>query len=163
MVRGATLLFLGLLACNSDALYDSAEPESTGEPASTGGSTGTPTTGEPGSTGTSTGADTSTGGGSTGEPPPPEKTCEDFLNCIGPCALTMDPMCFADCADGLSPEALPQLAGLGICVGGGCFESGACSLQTLQDPACLLCLGLGLLNPNPPGCEEQAAACHMSS
>jgi hypothetical protein len=165
MSRGATsaLVFLGLFACNSDALFDSAAPESTGEPGST-GSTGevVTTTGEDASTG-STGAG-STGAGSTGEPPPEEKTCEDFLNCIPPCALSMDPMCFADCAEGLSPDALPQLGQLGLCVGGGCFESGACelSLESLQDPLCLACIGLGLLNPNPPGCEEQADACHMS-
>lgn len=155
------LMFLGLSACNSDALYDSAAPESTGE-ASTGSTGEVVTTGEPASTG-STGA-ASTGAESTGEPPPEEKSCEDFLACIPPCALSMDPMCFADCADGLSPDALPQLGQLGLCVGSGCFESGACelSLESLQDPLCLACIGLGLLNPNPPGCEEQADACHMS-
>lgn len=158
MSRGALLVSLGLFACNSDALFASAGPESTGEPESTGGSTAVivPTTGEPGSTGSTGG--TSTGGDTTGEPPP-DKTCEDFLECLGPCALSADLECIAACGTDLPPEELAKLAMLGLCVGGNCFESGTCTLDTLQDPACLACLALGLLNPNPPGCEAQAEAC----
>lgn len=160
MSRSALVVSLGLLACNSDVLLDSAGPTSTGEPESTSSSTGVPTTGEPGTS--TTGATSTTGGDSTtGEPPPPEKTCEDFLDCLGPCALSADPECIVGCGEGLAPDELLKVGQLVACVGGGCFESGACTPDTLQDPICLACLGLGLLNPNPPGCEAEADACSM--
>ena len=160
MLRRASLVLgLGLLACNSDDLpaqATGAGPDSTGAATSTGdptttGTTALPTTGDP-TTGSFV-ADTSTG------EPPPEVTCRDVLECVGPCAFMLDPACFQGCAEGLTPEEVAKIAALGLCVGQNCFEAGSCTLDTLQDPACLACIGLGILIPSPPGCEEQAEAC----
>ena len=57
-----------------------------------------------------------------------------------------------------SGEGMKVLA-LGSCVVQACFESGACSVDTLQDPLCLACIGLGLLSESFKGCEEQGADC----
>jgi hypothetical protein len=161
LVLSACLVSGAGLACNSDDLFAAS---------STGGvleTTGTPTTGAPdpttGSTtiAETTGDDTSgfiTTGDSTTELPP-EQTCRDVLNCVGMCALTLDPACFQMCTEGLDPDEAMKAIALGACIGQGCFTSGACSLDTLQDPLCLACIGFGILDKNPPGCEEQAEAC----
>ena len=62
-------------------------------------------------------------------------------------------------ANGLPPDQAANAIGLGLCIGMGCFESGACSIDTLQDPLCLACIGFGLVNQTAPGCEDQAEAC----
>lgn len=162
MLRRASLV-LGLFACNSD---DPLAQETGGETLVTStGAASTSTGPEPTSTGTTlvptTGEGTSSGfiaGSSTGEPPP-EVTCRDVLECIGPCAFMLDSECFLGCTEGLTPEEVSKLGALALCVGQGCFEAGTCALDTLQDPACIACVGLGVLVPSPPGCEEQAEAC----
>lgn len=149
------LLLLPGLACNSDDLFG-AEPATTTGDETTGTSTGTtaePTTGEPTTTG-----DLTTGT-STGEPPP-DTSCDEFLACLGPCALSADVMCILGCTEGLPPDEAMKVGDLLVCIGQGCFESGACTQDTLQDPICLACLAFGLMNKHPPGCEDQADACY---
>lgn len=156
MPRGALLaLVLGLAACTSDDLRGADSASSTG-PEST--SSSSSSTGEPTTTGSSSSSGSSSGSSSTGAPPA-DTTCDEFLQCLGPCALNFDLQCILDCADGLPPDEAAKVGQLIGCVGLGCFESGACTPETLQDPLCLACLGLGLLNPNPPGCEAEADAC----
>lgn len=143
------------LACNSDATFDVDLSTSTGAE-TTGTSTGTtaiPTTGD-----ITTGDGTSSSS-TTGEPPP-ETSCDEFFACLGPCALSADLMCIFDCAQGLPPDEAMKVGGLLVCVGQICFESGACTQDTLQDPICLACIAFGLMNPKPPGCEDEAAACY---
>lgn len=162
MLRARLVLLVGLgaaLACNSDDTGAIA-----GSSTSTGGST---STGEPdsSSSSSSTGIPTTTGGesSSTGDPttgePPPEQTCRDVLMCVSQCALSLDLECFQACAGDLPPEEGMKALALGACIVQGCFGSGACSPETLQDPLCLACIGFGLLSDSSPGCEEQAADC----
>lgn len=156
MTRKLSLvLVVGLQACTSD---DPAGADTASS--STGGTTGgssSSTTAEP-TTSTTDASSSTTGGSSTGELPP-DTSCGEFLQCLGPCALSFDVQCILDCSQGLPPDEAAKVAQLIGCVGLGCFDSGACALDTLQDPLCLACLGLGLLNPNTPGCEAEADAC----
>ena len=163
LVLSASLVLGAGLACNSDDLYAVEGSSSTGAAAT---SSGEPTTGEPGTSSTSSSSDASsstgpadTGDAATSEPPPPQQTCEEVLMCVGECALTLDPACFQMCAEGLEAEEASKAFDLLLCVGSGCFESEACTPETLQEPLCLACLGFGILNKNPPGCEEEADAC----
>jgi hypothetical protein len=151
--RRPPLVLCAALACNSDDPF--AAEESTGGGTTTTGAVD-PTTS--GASSTSTGDDPTTTGdeSSTGAPGP---TCRDILMCVGMCALTLDLQCFQGCADGLDPEEGQKALELGVCIAGACFESGACTPQTLQDPLCLACIGLGVLGNAPPGCEDQADAC----
>ena len=168
LVVSACLVLGAGLACNSDDLFlDEGSSSSTGEPATTGtpttgpvGSTSTadPTTGDFTTTGAGSSSTTSTGSDETTEVPP-EQTCRDVLMCVGECALMLDPACFQMCAAGLQPDEAAKAAALGLCVGQGCFASGTCSPDTLMDPACLACIGFGILTPKPPGCEAEAEAC----
>lgn len=165
LVVSACLILGAGLACNSDDLFLGEGSSSTGEPAT--GTTGTPTTGPVGSTTTDSttgfettgGESSSTTSGDETTEAPPEQTCRDVLMCVGGCALMLDPACFQMCAEGLQPDEAMKAAQLGLCVGQLCFESGACSPDTLMDPACLACIGFGILSPNPPGCEAEAEAC----
>ena len=163
MLRARLVLLVGLgaaFACNSDdtgAVVEASSTStggtstSTGLPTTTGGerssSTGDPSTT---TTGTTTGATTEA---------PPEQTCRDVLMCFTDCALTLDLACFQGCAGDLPPEEGMKALALGSCVVQACFESGACSVDTLQDPLCLACIGLGLLSESFKGCEEQGADC----
>jgi hypothetical protein len=158
--RLVLLVCLGAaLACNSDdtGAFVEASSTSTGEPGSSSSSTGAPTT-TTGEGSSSTGEPGTTTTGATTELPP-EQTCRDALTCFQGCAVSLDPACFQGCAEGLPPEEGMKALGLGACVVQGCFEAGGCSLETLQDPLCLACIGFGLLSDNPKGCEEQAEAC----
>ncbi len=165
----ACLLLGAGLACNSDDLFADAtgststgEPGTTGTPTTTGASstTGDPTTGDftTGAAESSSSSSSSSGGDETTEAPP-EQTCRDVLMCVGGCALTLDPACFQMCAQGLPPDEAMKAAQLGLCIGTSCFDSGACAPDTLMDPKCLACIAIGILSPNPPGCEDEAAAC----
>jgi len=166
LVVSACLILGPGLACNSDDLFLGEGSSSTGEPATT-TTTGTPTTGPVGSTSTTdattifetTGGESSSTGGDETTETPPQQTCRDVLMCVGGCALMLDPACFQMCAEGLQPEEAMKAGQLGLCIGQLCFESGACSPDTLMDPACLACIGFGILSPNPPGCEAEAEAC----
>lgn len=162
MLRARLVLLVGLgaaFACNSDdtGAVVEASSTSTGEPGSS-SSTGVPTT--TGGEGSSSTGDptTSTTTGATTELPP-EQTCRDVLMCFTDCALTLDLACFQGCAGDLPPEEGMKALALGSCVVQACFESGACSVETLQDPLCLACIGLGLLSDSFKGCEEQGADC----
>ena len=162
MLRARLVLLVGLgaaFACNSDdtGAVVEASSTSTGEPGSS-SSTGVPTT-TGGESSSSTGdPTTSTTTGATTELPP-EQTCRDVLMCFTDCALTLDLACFQGCAGDLPPEEGMKALALGSCVVQACFESGACSVDTLQDPLCLACIGLGLLSESFKGCAEQGAAC----
>lgn len=159
-VLSATLA-LCLGACTSDDLNfadatsssssssDTTAVPTTGVPDPTTSSSGDPTTGEP---------DPTTGDPTTGEPPP---TCGELLECLPGCLMDPDPAgCLGMCTEGLQPEQAADAIALGLCIGQGCFESGACSLETIMDPLCLACIGFGLISENPPGCEAQSDACN---
>lgn len=153
-------LALGLAACTSDDLFSAA---STGSSSSSSSSetTAVPTTDLPDPSTSSSGDPT------TGEPPvittgdpPPETTCGDLIDCLPKCLMDPDIAgCLGMCTQGLEPEAAMNAIALGVCIGTGCFESGACTLETIQETACIACLGFGLLSPKPPGCEDEAEAC----
>lgn len=153
-------LALGLAACTSDDLFAAA---STGSSSSSSSSetTAAPTTGAPDPSTSSSGDPT------TGEPPvittgepPPETTCGDLIDCLPKCLMDPDIAgCLGMCTQGLPPEEAMNAIALGLCIGQGCFEAGACSLETIQDPACIACLGFGLISKKPPGCEDEAEAC----
>lgn len=156
LVALGVVSWLSAVACNSDASLDLDPTTSTGDE-TTGTSTGTtavPTTGE---VTTTTGVDETTG---TTAAPPPDTSCDEFLACLGPCALSADIMCILGCTEGLPPDEAAKVGQLLVCVGQVCFDSGACSPDTLQDPICLACIAFGLMNKHPPGCEEQADACY---
>ena len=164
MLRARLVLLVGFgaaFACNSDdtgAVLE-ASSTSTGDPgsSSSSSSTGVPTTtGDGSSSSTTTTGDPTTGDPTTGEP---EQTCRDVLMCFSECALTLDLTCFQGCAGNLPPEEGMKALALGSCIVQGCFGSGACSVDTLQDPLCLACIGFGLLSDSTPGCEDQADDC----
>lgn len=162
MLRARLVLFVGLgaaFACNSDDTGAVVEP-STSTTTGDLGSSGSSSTGVPTTTGES--SSSSTGDPTTGDPTTgaPEQTCRDVLMCFSSCALTLDLACFQDCAGNLPPEEGMKALALGSCIVQGCFGSGACSVDTLQDPLCLACIGFGLLSDSTPGCEEQAADCN---
>jgi hypothetical protein len=162
MLRARLVLLVGLgaaVACNSDDTGAVVEPttgsSSTGEPGSS--STGTPTsTGDASSSSSSSTGDPTTGGSSTGAP---EQSCRDVLMCFASCAVSLDPACFQACAGNLPPEEGMKALALGSCVVQTCFMTMACTVDTLQDPLCLACIGLGLISESFEGCEEQGAAC----
>lgn len=160
-VLSATLA-LSLGACTSDDLL-AAGSTSSGSSSSSSDTTAVPTTGAPDLSTSSTG-DPSTGEptttATTGEPPP-ETTCGDLIDCLPGCLMDPDPVtCLGMCTQGLPPDQAMNAIALGLCIGQGCFESGACSLDMIQDPICLACIGFGLVSKNPPGCEDQADACN---
>lgn len=92
------------------------------------------------------------------EPPPP--TCREILECLANCLSqggTLD--CLGTCSEGAEPAETQAAAALMGCLARTCIQSGACTLDALDDPNCLTCIGLGLVVPVPTGCEEEAAAC----
>jgi hypothetical protein len=167
MSRARPVLFACLisgagLACNSDDLDALASTSGVPE------TTGTSTTGAPDPTTSSTTGDATTGDDTSGfitstgdatTEAPPEQTCRDVLQCVGMCALTLDPACFQMCTENLDPEEAMKAIALGACIAQNCFASGTCSVDTLMEPPCLACIGLGILTQNPDGCEDQADAC----
>ncbi len=161
-VLSATLA-LSLGACTSDDLF-AAGSTSSGSSSSSSDTTAVPTTGAPDLSTSSTGDPTTgaptTTSETTGEPPP-ETTCGDLIDCLPGCLMDPDPVtCLGMCTQGLPPDQAMNAIALGLCIGQGCFESGACSLDMIQDPICLACIGFGLVSKNPPGCEDQADACN---
>ncbi len=164
MLRARLVLLVGLgaaFACNSDDTGAVVEPgSSTGDSSSS--STGVPTTtGDSSSSSSSSTGDPTTGDPTTGDPTTgaPEQSCRDVLMCFAGCAVSLDLTCFQDCAGNLPPEEGMKALDLGSCIVQGCFGSGACSVDTLQDPLCLACIGFGLLSSSTPGCEAQGEAC----
>lgn len=156
------LVATALLACNSDDLGVLDEPDSTGSAGSSTSTTAPPTTGELSTTTTTTGTTTGedpTDGGSTTAAPEPPPTCGELLDCVLPCALSLDLGCAQKCAQGLDPGEAIEAFQLGLCVGMACFESGACSTENLTDPICLACIGFLIMDDKPKGCEAEAEAC----
>ena len=164
LLRARLVLLVGLGACNSDdtGAITEGSSTSTGDLGSSTSSTGVPTTTGGESSSSTTGLIHETTGDSTTEPTTgePEQSCRDALMCFSDCALTLDLACFQGCAEGLPPEEGMKALALGSCIVQGCFGTGACSVDTLQDPLCLACIGFGLLSESSPGCEEQGAACN---
>lgn len=160
-VLSATLA-LSLGACTSDDLV-AAGSTTSGSSSSSSDTTAVPTTGAPDLSTSSSGdpsTDEPTTTATTGEPPP-ETTCGDLIDCLPGCLMDPDPVtCLGMCTQGLPPDQAMNAIALGLCIGQGCFESGACSLDMIQDPICLACIGFGLVSKNPPGCEDQADACN---
>jgi hypothetical protein len=162
MLRTRLVLLVGLggaLGCNSDDTGAAPTSTSTGDPGSS--TTSAPTSTGDTSTGTSTGTSTTTVDPTTGDPTTgaPDQTCSDALMCFTGCAVSLDLACFQACTDNLPPEEGMKALALGACVVQGCFTSEACTVDTLQDPLCLACIGIGLLSKSDPNCKEQADAC----
>lgn len=87
------------------------------------------------------------------------KSCRDMLECVFGCVANLDPSCFAMCGEGADPAELQAAVGLITCLGGICIENGECSIPDFAAESCIGCIGLGLFLPQPPGCEDAAAAC----
>lgn len=94
------------------------------------------------------------------EPPPP-KTCRDILMCAFDCLLSggLNTSCLTMCGEGADQAELIAAGQLVACVGQQCFQSGKCTLEDPTSMTCLGCLGLGLIAPEPTGCEAEAMAC----
>lgn len=162
MLSARGLVLVLLAACNSDfpILMSSGDAStSTGQlPTTTGGaSTTSDDTTSSSSSSSSSSSESSSEGESTAAPP--EQTCRDVLDCVAMCALNFNLECFQACTENVSPEEGQKALALGGCIAQGCFTSGKCTPETLMELSCLGCLGLGLLNPKPEGCEDQAEAC----
>jgi hypothetical protein len=71
----------------------------------------------------------------------------------------MDMACMTGCAEGAEPAEGEAALALMTCVLNRCVEIGKCSLTDLQLEDCMTCVGVGLMAPEPTGCEEEAAAC----
>jgi hypothetical protein len=160
-------LAIALLACNSDEKPGAETSETTS-------STSDTDTTESGDETTDTG-------------PPPDRTCRDAIACIIGCAAKYptdpgpeDPelddyflACFLECGKDLEAEEALALIELVSCVSDKCYGEGQCiapggesagtdtdsETGPTQDEKCQTCLGAGLLDIEPPGCIEEAAAC----
>ena len=99
----------------------------------------------------------------TGEP---ETTCRDAIECLVMCQaqalLNPEPepdlSCFTECDMGLSTEEAYLLIKLAECIGQKCADEGACGPDG-TDNDCLTCIAANGQDPEPPGCQEEAAAC----
>jgi hypothetical protein len=97
---------------------------------------------------------------------PAETTCRDAIDCLVSCyaaaVLNMDPepnfMCFYECDMGLTKEEAYKLIELSECIGLKCTAEGSCGGEA-TDTDCLTCIAANANDPEPPGCEEQAANC----
>ncbi|MEE9382267.1 MAG: hypothetical protein V3V08_02495 [Nannocystaceae bacterium] len=103
------------------------------------------------------------GADSTSAEPEPEElgpSCRQILGCLAPCMAQGGDTagCLATCGEGANPSQVQLAAGLMGCVAINCFQSGDCT-SGLQDSACVTCIGVGMVLPSPPGCEDEAAAC----
>jgi hypothetical protein len=92
----------------------------------------------------------------TGEPP---KSCREMLDCVFMCLGDLGLECLQTCGEGFDPAEAQKAGDLVVCLGQVCAENMACSFDDLTNPDCIGCIGFGLFLPEPPGCEEQAAAC----
>lgn len=105
---------------------------------------------------------------------PSETTCRDAIDCLVICqtALIFNPQpepdlsCFFECDMGLSTEEAYKLIKLAECIGTKCAadpdaegpEIAPCGPES-NDTDCLLCIAANGQDPQPPMCEEEAAAC----
>lgn len=114
-----------------------------------------------------------------------DTTCRDAIECLIECQYeligNMDPepdlSCFLACDVGLTVDEALALLKLGECIAAQCLEIGECagSQDTTDtgsdsgtdtgtdtgptDTDCLLCIAAYAMDPEPPGCMEQAAEC----
>ncbi len=95
----------------------------------------------------------------TGEPPPEPKTCQEMLDCVFMCLGDLGLECLQTCGEGFDPAEAQKAGELVLCLGQQCVEKEQCTLTDFTAQECIGCIGLGLFLPEPPGCEEQAAAC----
>ena len=157
----ASAISLILIGCQEDPAIG-GEETGTGES----GPADSETTGdEIGDTDTDTDTGTDEGGNfvpetetETGELPPPP-TCQEMLDCVFMCLDDLGLECVQACGEGYDPAEVEKAGALLLCLGQGCVEKEQCSLSDFTAEACVGCIGLGLFLPEPPGCEEQAAAC----
>jgi hypothetical protein len=145
--------------CQKDLALGESETGSTETETETGS---TPTETESSDTDT----ETETGAGfvpddetETGEPEPEPKTCQEILDCVFGCLGDLGLECLETCGEGLDPAEAQKAGDLVLCLGQVCIEKEQCSLDDFTNEDCIGCIGLGLFLPEPPGCEEQAAAC----
>jgi hypothetical protein len=105
---------------------------------------------------------------------PSETTCRDAIDCLVICqtALIFNPQpepdlsCFFECDMGLSTEEAYKLIELAECIGIKCAmdpdgvgpDVAPCGPES-TDNDCLLCIAENGQDPQPPGCQEEAAAC----
>ncbi|GEM_PF-2132451 len=93
----------------------------------------------------------------TSEPEP--LSCRDMLECVVGCLGDLGLACLQTCAEGLDPAEAQAAGALVLCLGQQCIEKEQCALDDFTSPACIACIGIGFVLPQPPGCEDQAAAC----
>lgn len=157
----ACLACVPALACAKDPAIGGAETDT--------GSAATDTASdEVGSTDTSTDTDTETDEGAsfvadpteteTGDPVEP-KSCQEMLDCVFMCLGDLGLECLQTCGEGFDPAEAQKAGELVLCLGQQCVEKEQCTLTDFTAETCVGCIGLGLFLPEPPGCEEQAAAC----
>ena len=94
----------------------------------------------------------------TDEPVEP-KTCREMLDCVFMCLGDLGLECLQTCGEGFDPAEAQKAGELVLCIGQVCVEKEKCSLSDLTAEDCIGCIGFGLFLPEPPGCEEPAAAC----
>jgi hypothetical protein len=87
------------------------------------------------------------------------QTCREMLDCVFMCLGDLGLECLQTCGEGFDPAEAQKAGDLVLCLGQACVEKEQCSLDDLTNPDCIGCIGSGLFLPEPPGCEEQAAAC----
>jgi hypothetical protein len=107
---------------------------------------------------------------------PFETTCRDAIDCLVICQTTLilnpqpepDYGCFFDCDAGLSQEEAYKLIKLAECIGITCSTDPdadgplvpECGPEPeTSDTDCLICIAGNGQDPQPVGCEEEAAAC----
>lgn len=159
-LRGPVVLFAcsvcSLLGCQKDPTIGGGETGDTGpvETDTAGDEVGTETDTETDDGSSFVPEETET---ETGEPPPEPKTCQEMLDCVFICLGDLGLECLQTCGEGFDPAEAQKAGELVLCIGQQCVEKDQCSDFTSED--CIGCIGLGLFLPEPPGCEEQAAAC----
>jgi hypothetical protein len=98
---------------------------------------------------------------------PAESTCRDAIDCLVTCqaVLILNPQaepdleCFLECDMGLTVEEAYKLFLLAECIGIQCTEQGECGAEDSTDTDCLICVAGNAQDPQPQGCQEEAAAC----
>lgn len=105
---------------------------------------------------------------------PFETTCRDAIDCLVICQTAQifnpqpepDLSCFLECDMGLSIEEAYKLIELAECIGNKCATDqdgdgplvAPCGPESTNND-CLTCIAANGQDPQPPGCEEEAAAC----
>ena len=97
-------------------------------------------------------------GTETGEPEPPP-TCAEMLDCVFMCLGDFGLECVQMCGENYDPAEVQKAGDLLLCIGQQCVEKEKCTLADFTSEDCIGCIGFGLLLPEPPGCEREAAAC----